>query len=160
MTGRSSFQGPGSLDQADYITVFAGEQMFGLAIEGVLDVFIAQKMTPVPKAPPEVAGLLNLRGRVVTAVSLRRRLGLPPRASQGGNMVVGIERHGESYGLLVDSVGEVVSIPLATLEPLPINFDRSWASAARGIHRLDSALMVVLDIDSILDLRSADQVAA
>jgi purine-binding chemotaxis protein CheW len=160
MTELASLQGHAPPDHADYITVFAGEQMFGLAIEGVLDVFIAQKMTPVPKAPPEVAGLLNLRGRVVTALSLRRRLGLPPRASEGGNMVVGIERQGESYGLLVDSVGEVVSIPLATLEPLPINFDRSWASAARGIHRLETALMVVLDIDSILDLRNAAQAAA
>lgn len=160
MSGITPLQGQGPNDQAHYITVFAGEQMFGLAIEGVHDVFIAQKMTPVPKAPPEVAGLLNLRGRVVTAVSLRSRLGLPPRSSEGGSMVVGIERQGESYGLLVDSVGEVVSIASTTLEPLPINFDRSWASAARGIHRLESALMVVLDIDSILDLRSGAQVAA
>jgi purine-binding chemotaxis protein CheW len=142
----------GSFERCEYITVLVADQMFGLAIEGVHDVFIAQALTPVPLAPPDIAGLLNLRGRVVTAISLRSRLGLVPRSSAEGGMVVGLERNGESYGMLVDSVGEVVFAPAATFEPLPINFDPLWSRVSRGIHRLDPHLMVVLDIDQVLDL--------
>jgi purine-binding chemotaxis protein CheW len=145
--------GPGSpIERVEYITILVEDQCFGLAIEGVHDVFIANTLTPVPLAPSDIAGLLNLRGRVVTAISLRSRLGLEPRPGPEGGMVVGLERNGESYGLLVDSVGEVVQVPAATFEPLPINFDPVWTGVSRGIHRLDPQLMIVLDIDAVLDL--------
>ncbi|MBT2856498.1 chemotaxis protein CheW, partial [Staphylococcus coagulans] len=66
----------------DYVTVFVGDTLFGLAIERVHDVFVPSGVTPVPLAPSEIVGLLNLRGRVVTAVCLRRRLGLPDAVVQ------------------------------------------------------------------------------
>jgi purine-binding chemotaxis protein CheW len=159
MKAQREMSASGPAEHADFITIHVGDQAFGLDIQHVQDVFIAHGITPVPKAPADIAGLLNLRGRVVTAISLRSRLGLPERDARGGTMVVGVERHGESYGLLVDSVGEVLSTPVAALEPLPINFHRAWASVARSVHRLDSALMVILDIDAILDPRSGAQAA-
>ena len=61
-----------------YVTVVTGGQLFGLKLERVRDVFVPRGLSEVPLAPPEVAGLLNLRGRIVTAIDLRRRLGLPP----------------------------------------------------------------------------------
>src|SRR3712207_6830601 len=91
-------------DYDEYVTVMVGDQMFGLPIDRVHDVFIASALTDVPLSPREIVGLLNLRGRVVTAMCLRRRLGLPDRDESGRNMAVGLEHQSESYGLLVDSV--------------------------------------------------------
>src|SRR6201990_1783938 len=88
----------------EFVTAVIGGQLFGLPISRVQDVFMPERLTRVPLAPPEIAGVLNLRGRIVTAVDLRRRLGLPPRSDGRPAMAVGIELKGESYGLLIDSV--------------------------------------------------------
>lgn len=77
-----------------YVTVVTGGQLFGLRLARVRDVFVPKGLSQVPLAPPEVAGVLNLRGRIVTAIDLRRRLGLPPRADGGIPVAVGIEERG------------------------------------------------------------------
>src|SRR6266487_1445007 len=92
---------------AEYVTAVIGGQLFGLPISRVQDVFMPERLTRVPLASPEIAGVLNLRGRIVTAVDMRRRLGLPSRSDGRPPLAVGIELRGESYGLLIDSVGEV-----------------------------------------------------
>ena len=102
----------GSDDSCEYVTVTVGDQLFGLPIERIHDVFIPTSMTPVPLAPPEIVGLLNLRGRVVTALCVRKRLGMPAREAGAEAMAVGLEYNGESYGLLVDSVGEVLRLSI------------------------------------------------
>src|SRR5579864_2205112 len=89
----------------EYITAMIGGQLFGLPILRVQDVFIPERLTRVPLAPPEVAGVLNLRGRIVTLIDMRRSLGLGERADPGPPVAIGVERAGESYGLLIDSVG-------------------------------------------------------
>ena len=83
------------------------------------DVFVPRGLSPVPLAPPEVAGLLNLRGRIVTAIDLRRRLGLPPRDDGGAPVAVGIEERGELYGLIVDGVGDVLRLQRSQLRGQP-----------------------------------------
>jgi purine-binding chemotaxis protein CheW len=137
-------------DVIEYVTVSVGDQMFGLPINRVHDVFIPTSLTPVPLAPREIVGLLNLRGRVVTAMCLRRRLGLPDRAEDGRNMAVGLEHQGESYGLLVDGVGEVIKLTPDTHEPNPVHMDERWARLSRGVHRLDDKLLIILDVDAVL----------
>jgi purine-binding chemotaxis protein CheW len=139
---------------SEYVTVMLGEQMFGLPIERVQDVFVSDRMTRVPLAPPEVAGILNLRGRIVTAIEMRSRLDLAPRSEGQAMMTIGIEHRGESYGLLVDSVGEVMKLAAGALEPRPANLDARLARVAAGIVRLEGQLMVILDVDRVLDLRS------
>jgi purine-binding chemotaxis protein CheW len=134
----------------DYVTIIVAAQRFGLPIACVHDVFMAGAITPVPLAPPEVSGLLNLRGRVVTALSMRRLLRLPDLPPGEDRMVVGVEHAGESFGLVVDSVGEVVSLSLADQQPNPINLDPRWARISRGIHWLDDGLLVIVDIDAAL----------
>ena len=137
----------------DFVTVLVGETMFGLPIGRVHDVFIPAGITPVPLSPPEIVGLLNLRGRVVTAICLRRRLGLP--ATEGAErMAIGLEQGGETFALVVDGVGEVLKLGADTHEPVPINLDAGWRDLARGVHRLDGRLLVVLDVDALLDLGS------
>ena len=92
----------------EYVTVLIGEQLFGLPINRVQDVFMPETITQVPLSPPEIAGVLNLRGRIVTVIDMRRRLRLPRAEDAGQPMAVGIEYKGESYGLLIDQVGEVL----------------------------------------------------
>jgi purine-binding chemotaxis protein CheW len=138
----------------EYVTVMIGEQLFGLAISRVQDVFMLDRLTRVPLAPPEIAGVLNLRGRIVTAIDMRCRLGLPKRDDTRTPMAIGIESKGESYGLLIDTVGEVLKLAESTREPNPVNLDARLARVSAGVHRLDGELLVVLDVDRVLDMGS------
>lgn len=145
--------------QIQYVTVLIGGQLFGLPIHKVHDVFVPESMTRVPLAATEIAGVLNLRGRIVTAINMRRRLSLPPREGEHGIMAVGIEYRGESYGLIIDEVGEVLNLDNAGREPNPANLNPRWAEIAGGVHRLDGRLMVILDVERVLG-RMMDQKAA
>lgn len=136
----------------EYVTFSAAGQLFGLPIECVQDVFKPSHMTPVPLAGPEIAGVLNLRGRIVTAIHLCSRLDLPSRTDAAAAMAIGIESGAESFGLLVDAVGEVLKLPDAEREPNPINIDRKLQRVSAGVFRLDGQLLVVLDVDRVLDL--------
>lgn len=140
----------GSADHIQYVTVVIGSQLFGLPISQVHDVFVPEKVTQVPLAPPEVEGVLNLRGRIVTAINMRRKLHLKPNDADQGMMAVGIEYKGESYGLVIDAVGEVLNLPRKEMEANPSNLDFRWAEISGGVHRLDGRLMVVLDVDRLL----------
>lgn len=144
---------------SEYVTAMIGGQLFGLPILRVQDVFAVNNLTRVPLAPPEVAGLLNLRGRIVTLIDLRERFGFG--AKRGGEqvMAIGIEFKGESYGLLIDSIGEVLRLDDGSLEPVPVNLDPQLARIAIGIHRLEGRLLVVADIERILDI-GGDALAA
>ena len=135
----------------EYVTAMIGGQLFGLPILRVQDVFIPERLTRVPLAPPEVAGVLNLRGRIVTLIDMRRSLGLDERADAGPAMAIGVERAGESYGLLIDSVGEVLKLDDAAREANPINLDPRLARVSAGIHRLDGQLLMVVDVDRVLE---------
>src|SRR5437660_10317342 len=143
----------------EYVTVMMDGQLFGLPISRVQDVSMPHRLTRVPLSAPEIAGVLNLRGRIVTAIDLRRRLGMPPRDDGRPPMAVGIELRGESYGMLIDTVGEVMKLGEATLEPNPVNLDARLARVSGGVHRLDGQLMVILDVDSVLNA-SAEPLAA
>ena len=138
-------------DEIEYVTVTVGEQLLGLPIARVHDVFLPARVTPVPLARPEIAGVLNLRGRIVTMLDMRSRLSLPRLATGVERMAVGVEYRGEAYGLLVDSVGEVMRLPRSGRDPNPAHLDPSWASVAAGVHPLEARLMVVLDIDRLLE---------
>ena len=144
---------------SEFVTAMIGDQLFGLPISRVQDVFMPDRLTRVPLAPPEIAGVLNLRGRIVTTIDMRRRLGMPPREDNKPSMAVGIELKGESYGLLIDTVGEVMKLGGTTLEPNPVNLDPRLARVSAGVHRLDGQLMVILDVDYVLN-GSAETLAA
>jgi len=136
----------------EYVTAMIGGQLFGLPISRVQDVFMPERVTRVPLASCEIAGVLNLRGRIVTVIDMRARLGLP-RAEDGKvPMAVGVDLRGESYGLLIDQIGEVLRLPEDGKEENPVNLDPRMAKLAGGVHRLDGQLMVVLDVDRVLEL--------
>ena len=136
----------------EYVTFTLGGQMFGLPIERVQEVFRPARITRVPLAGAQIAGVLNLRGRIVTAIDMRSRLDLPPRGKDETAMAIGIESGSESFGLLVDALGEVLKLPDGERESNPVNLDRKLARVSAGVYRLDGQLLVVLDIDRVLDL--------
>jgi purine-binding chemotaxis protein CheW len=137
-------------DLTQFVTVSVSGQMFGLPIQQVRDVFIVNGLTVVPLAPEAVAGLFNLRGRVMTMLSMRALLGFERSSEQGAETTaIGIEWRGESFGLLVDKVGEVMSLPNAGRESNPVNLDKRWGRLSAGVHRLDTLLLVELNLDAM-----------
>ena len=134
----------------DYLTFRLAEQMFGLSVLQVNDVLGPQKITRAPLSPAAVAGVMNLRGRIVTAIDMRRCLNLPPRESGAGMSVV-IEHGGELFNLIIDAVGEVLPLDPARLEKVPATLDAMWRSIASNIYKTDRDLLVILDVAQLLD---------
>ena len=145
---------------AEYVTAMIGGQLFGLPISRVQDVFMPERLTRVPLSSSEIAGVLNLRGRIVTVVDMRARLGLPKNEDGKPPMAVGVDLRGESYGLLIDQIGEVLTLPDESREENPVNLDPRMAKLAGGVHRLDGQLMVVLDVDRVLEMGPKAALAA
>jgi purine-binding chemotaxis protein CheW len=144
----------------EYVPFITAGQLFGLPIDCVQDVFKPTNITHVPLAGSEIAGVLNLRGRIVTAIHLSDRLALQSRAERVTPMAIGIESGTESFGLLVDAIGEVLKLPDSEREANPVNLDRKLARVSAGVFRLDGQLLVVLDIDRVLDLGGEAAAAA
>lgn len=135
--------------QEVFLTMTVAGQGCAVPVLMVRDVLGPQAITRIPLAPPEVAGSLNLRGRIVTAVDLRLRLGLPAR--EGGTaMSVVVEQGGELYSLLVDEVGEVIPLAAAGFEPNPPTLDTVWREVSRGVQRQEDRLLIALDVERIL----------
>jgi purine-binding chemotaxis protein CheW len=117
----------------------------------VQDVLGHMKTTRVPLAPPEIAGSLNLRGRIVTAIDVRLRLGLPSRDDGKTSMAIVVEHDHELYSLLVDQVGEVLGLNPDGFERNPPTLDARFRDYSDGIYRLDKQLLVVLSVERLLD---------
>ena len=141
-------------DAHEFVTVTIADQLFGIPVLSVQDVLGEQRITRIPLAPGEVAGALNLRGRIVTAIDVRQRLNLPPRPGGEPAMSVVVEHRGDPYSLLIDRVGEVLSLPADRYERNPATLDPAWRDVSEGTYRLDSELLVVLSVERLLDFAS------
>lgn len=134
----------------DFLTIMIGGQQFGIPVLQVQDVLGEQTVTRIPLAPPQVAGSLNLRGRIVTAVNVRKCLGLPESEAKVPEMSVVVEYEGELYSLIIDSVGDVLSLQNSEFEQNPPTLDLLWRSVSLGVYRLDGGLLVILDVAKLL----------
>ena len=141
-------------DVQDYLTVQIDGQMFGIEAMTVQDILSPREIAKIPLAPIEVAGSINLRGRIVTAVDVRLRLGMPVAKDPEKSMNVVVDVDGELYSLLVDKVGDVLSMSQKTYESNPTNLNENWRDFAQGVHRLDENLMVICDVEKIVKLNS------
>jgi len=140
---------------AELVTMSIGGQMFGIPVLQVHDILGRQKITPIPLAPSEVAGALNLRGRIVTAIDVRRRLNMPPLedGDEGMSVVVGLDN--ELYSLIIDKVGEVITFSSDLFERVPSTLDPRWREVAAGIYRQEEGTLVLLNIERLLNLSQA-----
>lgn len=147
-------------DVREMVTFEIAGGHFGAEVSDVNDVFALHSLTPVPLARPDIAGLINLRGRIVTIVDARKRLGLESRPEgYKGAMAIGLETDGESYGLLVDSVGEVLKVDASRFEDNPVNLDPAWREVSRGVYRLENRLLIALDVSRMLEAPTQAQAA-
>ena len=140
--------------EQQFVTLTVAGQLCGIPVLSVRDVLAHQTIARIPLAPPEIAGSLNLRGRIVTAIDLRRRLRLPQAAPGAARMSVVTEQGGELYALLVDQVAEVMNLPASAFERNPPTLPAEWAEHSRGVYRLEGRLLVVLDVPRLLAIES------
>ena len=143
MTGRKQFS-----------TFVVDRLLFGVEVEKVQEVIRYQEMTRVPLAPRVVKGLINLRGQIVMAIDLRRRLGLRERAAADLPMNVVVRHDDGAVSFLVDEIGDVLEVDEETFELPPGTVSPEAKELIRGVHKLKEALLIVLDTDRILNLAS------
>ena len=134
----------------NYVTFIIKDQMFGIPVLQVQDILTPTTIASVPLAPPEVKGSINLRGRIVTVIDVRVRLGLEKREDTNESMGVTIEHQHELYTLLVDKVGDVIGLSNDLYESNPGTLDSLWREFACGVFRLEGKLMVILDVERLL----------
>jgi purine-binding chemotaxis protein CheW len=140
----------------EFVSLEIGDQLFGVEVTDIRDVFALKNLTPVPGAKPHIAGVLNLRGRIVTAIDARQKLKLGPKPQANeAIMAVGVEHAGEPYSILVDRVGDVLRLNDSDCVPNPANLDPDWKKISRGVYRLEGKLLITIDIDRFLASDSA-----
>jgi purine-binding chemotaxis protein CheW len=139
-------------------SVRVGTALFGVPIPHILEIVGSARPQPVPLAPAFVGGLVHYRGDVLTTVSLRRLLELPPR--EGTQDLLVLESAGGCFGLLVDSVGEVLSVSPSDYEPNPCTMDERRRALFGGAYKLKSGLLAMLDPERLDPMRLSGSRAA
>ncbi|MBL8642049.1 MAG: chemotaxis protein CheW [Alphaproteobacteria bacterium] len=139
-----------SSTQKDFLTIDINGQKFGIPILQVQDVLGEIKVTRIPLAPPQVSGSLNLRGRIVTAIDVRKCLGLPTLEENKKHMSVVVIHDDELYSLIIDKVGDVLTLQEKEFEQNPATLDITWKSVSLGVYRLDGEILVILDVPKLL----------
>jgi purine-binding chemotaxis protein CheW len=134
-----------------FCTFLLDHSTFGVEVDKVQEVIREQEMTPVPLAPDVVRGLINLRGQIVTAIDLRRRLGRPPFPADAKPMNVVVRCDDGAVSLLVDEIGDVVEVDSSALERPPENLEGESRRLIRGVIQRENNLLLVLDIDRTLE---------
>lgn len=141
----------------DFVTFKIGPQIFGVPVLNVRDILHLEKIAFIPLAPPQVAGSINLRGQIVTVIDVRVCLGMSTQSvriddsSNERPIGVTVEKGNDLYTLLVDEIGDVLSVADEQKEPIPNTIDSAWRDYAICIYRLEGELMIVLDSDQLAD---------
>jgi len=140
------------VEKQQFSTFVVDNLFFGIEVEKVQEVLRYQEMTRVPLAPPVVQGLINLRGQIVTAIDLRRRMDLRARGETELPMNVVVRTNGGAVSLLVDDIGDVVDVEDSSFETPPDTLKSDIRALIRGVHKLQGRLMHVLETEKVLDL--------
>ena len=135
-----------------YSTFHIGDLLFGIDVMRVQEVLRYQEMTKVPLAPDVVRGLINLRGQIVTAIDLRRRMGLPPLSGDKLPMNVVVRSVEGVISLLVDEISDVLEVRKSDHEDPPNNLPSEQRNLIEGLYKLDGQLLLVLDIERVLQV--------
>ena len=141
-------------DEKQFCTFYLDNLFFGVEVLQVQEVFRYQDMTAVPLAPPAVKGLINLRGQIITAIDLRRRLGLggPPQGKSPMNVVA---RTSEGVVcLLVDEIGDVLEVPAENYERVPDAVNEITRELVKGVYKLKDQLLLILDTEKAVQVES------
>lgn len=132
------------------VSFSVANEEYGLDILRVQEIIRTQQLTRVPNLPEYVEGVINLRGKVIPVIALRRRLGLEPMDSDKNTRIVVVDVHGQTVGFIVDAVSEVLRISSDTVEPTPRigQVEREYIA---GVGKLDSRLLLMLDLERLMN---------
>jgi purine-binding chemotaxis protein CheW len=149
---------PTPATREEQLVVFRlGEDYFAMLISNVNEIIRLQKITPVPKAPPFVEGVTNLRGRVIPVMDLRKRFGVTPKPAGYAARIIVVEQDQRLLGMMVDAVDEVLTVPTSSIEPVDEMVVSVDAEFLAGIVRLDERLIILLDKEAVLSAGEAHQ---
>lgn len=123
---------------------------YGVDIGGVQEIIRATDITPVPGAPSHVRGVINLRGKIIPVIDLRKRLALSAAAAADAQRIVVVELGEKRIGMLVDSVSQVIKVPAGVVEEIPEEATNVDENYIRGVGKLDSRLIIILDLNRSL----------
>lgn len=137
-----------------YSTFYVDGLLFGIRVLQVQEVFRYQEMTRVPLAPHVIEGLINLRGQIVTAIDMRRRLGLAPRSCDRSPMNMVVRSDDGAVSLLVDEIGDVLEMTQSSYEPPPVNMAPEQRALIDGVYKLEGKLLLVLNTERVLQIQS------
>jgi len=143
-----------------YATFLVEDVLFGIDVLEVQEVLRYQDTTPVPTADPIIEGLINLRGQIVTAIDLRRRLGYPARPEGQRAMNVIVRSEGSAVSLQVDAIGEVLETDAEAYEGPPETLDDRIRHLTQGIYKLKDRILLILDTERVTHLGGAGKQAA
>jgi purine-binding chemotaxis protein CheW len=141
-----------------FATFVIADLFFGVDVLRVQELLRTQQMTRVPQAPDVIEGLINLRGQIVTAIDMRRRLQLPPRTGDRMPMNMVVSTDDVAVSLLVDEIGDVLDVDESTYERAPENLNPQTRELIRGVYKLKDRLLLILDTDRAVDLSAARNV--
>ena len=147
-------------DLLQLVTFSIGSEEFGVDILKVIEIIRTMEITKVPKAPPFVEGVINLRGTVIPIIGLRRRFGLADKPEDADTRIIVIAINGMSVGFVVDSVSEVLRLQANTVEPAPpvvAGVDSDYIS---GVGKLEDRLLILLDLDKLLSADDLELLSA
>ena len=138
-------------DEIQYCTFYLGDQFFGVEVEKVQEVFRYQEMTQIPLSSSVVRGLINLRGQIITAIDLRRRLGMNDLPEDEKPMNVVIRTNDDVVSLLVDRIGDVLQVSLDNFEPTPDTISGITRELVRGVYKLKGQLLLIIDTEKTIE---------
>ena len=143
-----------SASDRQFATFFVDNLLFGVEVLRVQEVLRYQEMTPVPRAAEVIEGLINLRGQIVTAIDVRRRLGLKPRESERTPMNMVVRSDDGAVSLLVDEIGDVLDVDDSAFEPVPENVSAGIRELTTGVYKLKDRLLLILDTARAIDVNT------
>lgn len=138
--------------QRQFATFKVGNLFFGINVHEVQEIIRYQNLTPVPLADSVVRGLINLRGQIITAIDLRRRLKSEDAVADEDSMNIVVQTDQEKVSLLVDSVGDVLELSPDSFESVPPSVRADVRALVSGVYKLSGKLMLVLDTKSAVNL--------
>jgi purine-binding chemotaxis protein CheW len=136
---------------SNFFTVFVDKHVYGLDVKEAETIFKVGPITPIPLTHPEVSGFINLRGKIVVAVSLRRRLGIPETDGICEKFAISLEAANEHFALLVDRVGDVLALPASARTEIPPHYTSRQSLFTRDLYLYDSKLTPILDVSRLFD---------
>jgi purine-binding chemotaxis protein CheW len=127
-----------------------GRETYGVPITSLHEIVRVPEITAVPDAPEYLEGVINLRGKIVSVMDLRKRFGIKQTALKKGNRILVVEHSGRLAGLIVDSASEVVKIPCEDVEAPPAAFQEGGLNCVTGLGKVKGRLIVLLDMSKLL----------